>query len=197
MQKFIASLGLMMVSLIAYGQFKPHLNQIEKNQGAPHQIEDIQLKAYSPAIPVVSRPFSGMTANYRTLPTPVSPQLSGQAVKMYYGEGNVVPIAVWGTSDPTPKEGNTLSKVYRHLNEMAKYMKVTATNAAFKVTETIQGKAGNEHVRLQQYHEGIPVYGGELTVHLKEEQVDFMMGRYFPTPNLVTLTPTIAEAQAV
>lgn len=197
MQKFIASLGLMMVSLIAYGQFKPHLNQIEKNQGAPHRVEDIQIKAFTPAVPVAIRPFSGMTANFRTLPTPTSPELQAAAVKMYYGEGNVVPIAVWGTNDLTPKEGNTLSKVYRHLSGMEKYMKVTQTNAAFKVKETILGKSGSEHVKLEQYHQGIPVYGGELTIHLKEDQVDFMMGKYFPTPSLVTLTPTIAEMQAV
>lgn len=198
MLKYITSLGLVLLGTSLLAQFKPHLNQIEKNQGTPHQIEEMQIRLLQPAVPVVTRPFSHLSAGFHSIPPPVPTQPQA-AVKLYYGPGNSLPVAIWRTSDPSPNEGTPKSKIYRHLVALEKYMKVEDAVSSFQITSSRQGRDGQMHYRLQQYHHGIKVYGGELSVHFKEGQVDYTMGRYFPTPQLPSLTPDISmeEAQAI
>lgn len=196
MLKFITSLGFVLLSSCLLGQFKPHLNQIEKNQGAPHQIEDMRIKPLQPAIPVVTRPFGHLSSSFQSI-APGVPDRNQAPVKLYYGEGNTLPIAIWGTSDLSPKEGTAKSKIYRHLSALEKYMKVEGAAESFKIVSSTEGRDGEMHYRLQQFHQGIKVYGGELSIHFKEGQVDYTMGRYFPAPQLSSLQPEIEEEEAV
>lgn len=196
MLKFFTSLGLVLFSTILLGQFKPHLNQIEKNPGAPHQLEGFRLNPLYPAVPVITRPFENLTPNYRSIPAPV-PNRNGSMVKLYYGAGNTLPIAIYGTADENPKEGTDKDKIYRHLSAMEKYMQIEDAESTFRIVSSQQGQGQQTHFRLQQYHQGVKVYGGELTIHLKNGQVDYTMGRYYPAPELPSLEPTIAEEEAV
>ncbi|MEZ5039679.1 MAG: M4 family metallopeptidase [Saprospiraceae bacterium] len=197
MQKFTILLGLMMATVLGFGQFKPHLSQFEKNQGPPHQLGDFQVRPLQPAIPVVTRPFGGITANFQSLPMPLKPEKQAAGVKLQYAEHSSGPIAIWGTADPTPLEGTSINKVYRHLHAMEKYMQIKDANATFKVIQTSTDEAAYEYLRLQQYFAGVKVYGGEIAVQLKDGQVDFTMGRYFPTPLISSVVPTISENQAI
>lgn len=196
MLKYFTSLGLVLFSTALLGQFKPHLNQIEKNPGAPHRIEDIQLQPLHPSVPVVTRPFGNLTTQFRSI-APSVPRLSQEPVKLYYGAGNTRPIAIYGTADATPKEGTAISKIYRHLASLEKYMKVRDVELTFKPITEGRGRDQHLYYRLQQYHHGIKVHGGELTVHFKDDQVDYTMGRYYPTPEVPSLEPVILEEQAV
>lgn len=195
MLKYLTSLGLVLLSTALLAQFKPHLNQIEKNPGAPHQIDEMRIRPLQ-SVPVVSRPFDHLQANFRSIAPPI-PNESQARLKLYYGAGNSLPIAMWGTADPTPKEGTIKSKIYRHLTTLEKYMKVENAETSFQLVSSREGRDGQLHCRLQQYHHGVKVYGGELSIHFKEGQVAYTMGRYFPTPELPTLEPAIsAEAAA-
>ncbi|MBX2874164.1 MAG: M4 family metallopeptidase [Saprospiraceae bacterium] len=195
MLKFVTSLGLVLLSTVLLGQFKPHLNQIEKNPGAPHQIEDMRIRPLQPAVPVITRPFGNLTTEYRAI-APAVPGLSQAPVKLYYGEGNTRPIAIYGTADARPKEGTAQSKIFRHLSSLEKYMNIEDAAATFKIVSSATGRDGEQHFRLQQYHQGVKVYGGELTVHFKGDLVDYTMGRYFPAPQLASLVPVIEAEEA-
>ncbi len=196
MLKFFTSLGLVLFSTVLLGQFKPHLNQIERNPGASHQLEGFKLNPLHPAVPVIPRPFGNLTPEFHPIPAPV-PSRNGAMVKLYYGEGNTLPIAMYGTADEDPKAGTDKDKIYRHLSAMEKYMQVEDARNAFRIVSSQEGVNQQTHYRLQQYHHGIKVYGGELTIHLKDGQIDYTMGRYFPTPSLSDLQPNIPEEQAV
>ncbi|MFB6364809.1 M4 family metallopeptidase [Paenibacillus elgii] len=69
------------------------------------------------------------------------------------------------------------------------------------VEQTTDAKTGTTHYRLQQYVEGVPVYGGVQTVHInKEGQVTSLIGSVLPEQQQQVprgLTSQISEAEAI
>jgi bacillolysin len=63
----------------------------------------------------------------------------------------------------------------------------------------VQGidEVGLEHVRLQQLHRGIPVTGGELTVHLRGAYVTAVNAKTLSDLDMVDTTPTVTSQQAL
>lgn len=57
-------------------------------------------------------------------------------------------------------------------------------------------KDGYEHLYLQQMHQGLKVYGGEMIVHLKGNAVQSVSSRHFPTPDFNEVAPKISDATA-
>lgn len=55
---------------------------------------------------------------------------------------------------------------------------------------------GIEHVHFQQVHNGVPVTGGELTVHVRGDTVVAVNAKTLATIEKVNTTPTLAPAQA-
>lgn len=77
---------------------------------------------------------------------------------------------------------------------------VALGGSAFGITDTAQvrpkavdgpDETGAEHVRLQQLHDGVPVTGGELIVHLKGNAVLAVNGGILPLFGTMNVTPTI------
>lgn len=56
---------------------------------------------------------------------------------------------------------------------------------------------GNAHVRLEQTFNGLPVWGSELICHTQGGAFTRMNGRYFPTPELATITPAMDAEAAI
>jgi Zn-dependent metalloprotease len=57
---------------------------------------------------------------------------------------------------------------------------------------------GLKHVRFQQIHREIPVWGRELNVHLdQQDRVYLVQGRYVPTPQHVDTQPSISVQRAI
>jgi bacillolysin len=68
----------------------------------------------------------------------------------------------------------------------------------FVVRFVQQDELGQTHVRFQQVWNNIPVYGGELVVHINaNNQPNRMNGRYFDTPSLNTAVPAWSAEQAL
>lgn len=66
------------------------------------------------------------------------------------------------------------------------------------VAKTAQSdEQGNQHVRLEQVFNGLPVWGGEVICHTNKGAFERMNGRYFPTPQLTSLVPTVSADQAI
>jgi bacillolysin/thermolysin len=58
-------------------------------------------------------------------------------------------------------------------------------------------KAGNIHLRFDQYYEGIPVWGAELLLHYdKDGFIKLINGRWEPTPQ-VDIIPSISQDEAL
>lgn len=67
-------------------------------------------------------------------------------------------------------------------------------NSSLKLLGIDQDKLGFKHFKYQQMHQGLPVFGQQLIVHAKDENVTSVGGR--TTPNIPNLTPKIESADA-
>ncbi len=55
---------------------------------------------------------------------------------------------------------------------------------------------GIQHLRYDQYHQGIPVFGGQIIYHTRNGGVESINGEYWDIPNLNT-TPDITRREAI
>lgn len=67
----------------------------------------------------------------------------------------------------------------------------------FRASQTSTDEQGNLHVRLEQVFQGVPVFGGEVVAHTQKGAFNMANGRYFPTPQLASVTPALVADQAV
>lgn len=67
----------------------------------------------------------------------------------------------------------------------------------FLPNEATTDEQGNLHVRLSQVFQGVEVYGGEVVAHTKKGSFEMLNGRYYPTPSLTSVEPTIHSADAM
>lgn len=58
-------------------------------------------------------------------------------------------------------------------------------------------KEGFAHMRLQQTHLGVPVYGGEVTLHFTPTAEIIMTGRHQASPALTDVTPDVTVENAI
>lgn len=78
--------------------------------------------------------------------------------------------------------------MFRLDNPRAELESVTAS------TDTL----GMHHVRLQQVFDGIPVWGGEISVHFDAKgEIYLVQGHYIPTPKGVDLAHRITASRAI
>src|SRR6266508_2796075 len=83
---------------------------------------------------------------------------------------------------------------------------LTDYGAAFGITDPSQlrtigasyaDEAGTEHVRLQQIHDGIPVTGAEVIIHLKGASVTAVSAKTLPVPDSDSLRPVVPVEEAL
>lgn len=95
------------------------------------------------------------------------------------------PLYLSGTNDTTSL--NTLSaeeKLWAFLKSHQDTLQLNETDlsASFKITSTNVDSDGIEHLRIQQFVNGIPVYGGDQTFHLdKSGQITSFFGAVLPS----------------
>jgi Zn-dependent metalloprotease len=65
-----------------------------------------------------------------------------------------------------------------------------------RLQKTITGSNGYEHLKYQQFHQGVLVEGSAYTLHLKNGKVKSASGYYLPLINL-NVEPSISEKEAL
>lgn len=60
-----------------------------------------------------------------------------------------------------------------------------------------QDEQGNWHIRLQQVYQEVPVYGAEVVAHTQNGAFALLNGRYYPTPQLASTTPSLSAEEAI
>lgn len=99
----------------------------------------------------------------------------------------------------TPKNAkvSTQGKVFSFLASVSDELKVKDVNENFKITSITKDVKGNEHIRLQQSLKGIPVYGGELVVHTRENEIKTLNGHLANLLVEVNTNVNLSEEKAV
>lgn len=140
-------------------------------------------------------------------PLPLNPTVSalrdaaggdiGYSLAEHTGQVNYVSTA---KSRPIPLLSRPdASAETRALEFVSSYGKAFGIGAPKQLkTVKVGGKdeVGMEHVRLQQLHKGIPVTGGEMTVHLRGNGVVSVLAKTLPGLDALDVTPKITSADA-
>ncbi|MBA4853217.1 M4 family metallopeptidase [Emticicia sp. BO119] len=83
------------------------------------------------------------------------------------------------------------------LAEVKATLQIEDPNQELVIQATETDEIGMTHMQLQQKYKNIPVYGGEIWLHSKDNKIQTLNGRHFPTPKLVSVQPRLTEAKAI
>lgn len=106
-----------------------------------------------------------------------------------YQEGN-------GISIDFRSEENTIEACYAYLNNLKKAMLINEPSSEFEKLTIETDIYGGTHIKMQQYHNGVKVYGGQIILHAKNDLINRFNGTYYPSPNIKDVNPVINEIQA-
>ncbi len=162
---------------------------------------ELKLSRRTPAIPTVGPRFSEAPA-YETLPGGLALPASTSAKpgQIWQAEDKACPIAISGWAEKRTSNNTILAPVeeaYAYLNAWQSRLLIDSPGEEFVLRQKHQDALGREHLRMKQVYQGIPVFGAELIVHLSEGKADFVNGRFFPTPTLESLSPTLLPNVAI
>lgn len=76
-------------------------------------------------------------------------------------------------------------------------LQIEDPNQELVVQTTETDEIGMTHMQLQQKYKNIPIYGGEVWLHSKDNKIETLNGRSFPTPKLASIQPQLTEAKAI
>jgi bacillolysin len=87
---------------------------------------------------------------------------------------------------------------YDYLRELKPLLQLEKPDADFLVSNIQIDQVNKKHVRLQQVYKGVPVYGGEVIVHLNEfGEGEAFNGNYFLITKNITNVPQVSEQLAI
>jgi Zinc metalloprotease (elastase) len=147
-------------------------------------------------VPLAPNPF-----NESVRPTPLAPLQKLDApgtVAVTYAE-NGMPIFFEGETAASQLGAENMGAGERALAYCASLRPqgLEKPETEFTVSRSHTDEQGNEHVRLDQVFNGIPVWGAELVCHTRNGAFARMNGRYFPTPKLAATTPSLSAETAI
>ncbi len=158
-----------------------------------------QLRRYDKVVvPAVENPFGQVKANFKTLAPLQKAGIVDPTIQITKGE-NGLPIVFRGKTAASGDGTESKPLAERAIDYVASLNPVAIKEPLieFSVTKAETDEQGNQHVRLQQVYAGVPVYGAEMIAHTKKGGFEMLNGRYFPTPNLSTVTPALNAQAAI
>ncbi len=103
----------------------------------------------------------------------------------------------YGVPFNSRSEEETLQACYNYLDQIKSAMRIQNPEQEFLPEGQWEDDLGFTHVRLQQYFQGLEVFGGEILLHGSQGLINRFNGTYYPTPDVNDLTPELQEQQAV
>ncbi|MFN0037835.1 MAG: M4 family metallopeptidase [Saprospiraceae bacterium] len=154
------------------------------------------------AVPLAANPFGAATPRPKPLPMlqplQASEVLKTSEISIVRGE-NGLPILFEGKTAASGSASEHKPASERALGYCASLRPqgIVQPEAEFVLRTAQTDEQGNTHARLEQVFEGLPVWGGEVVCHTKGGAFERMNGRYFPTPQLSSLVPTLGADAAI
>ncbi|MEN3026464.1 MAG: M4 family metallopeptidase [Chlorobiota bacterium] len=91
-----------------------------------------------------------------------------------------------------------LSSVLGVLEQHRSLLKLAEPRRELELISVSTDELGMVHLRFQQVYAGIPVWGADLYVHLRQNgELVLVNGRYYPTPVGVPTQPKLSPAEAI
>ena len=151
------------------------LKDIRSVPSAPKTILESPLKNFKTSTtftkPVLNQPFIKIKKDKATgLPNWISGQMQGAAAQ---------------------RSASIETKCIAYLEAVKSPMQIENPSEEFFVQKITTDDLGQQHIRMQQQFQGLPIYGSEIIVHEKDGDIHLVNGKYFPTPQLNEIVPTI------
>ncbi|MCE2788440.1 MAG: M4 family metallopeptidase [Saprospiraceae bacterium] len=109
-----------------------------------------------------------------------------------------VPAYIQGTGTAEVAKGQPAGVLAaRYLSEAASLMRIQTPEEEWKMSETVTDELGMVHVKFSQAYRNIPIYGAEVIVHGRGDQMEFVNGHYFPSTDRVEGEVVFSAAHAV
>lgn len=88
-----------------------------------------------------------------------------------------------------------LNITYQYLTDVKNLIKINNPLEELQLQEKTSSENGMKHLKFHHYYRGIRIYASELWVHLNDNVVQGINGRYYPTPSIET-NPTLTTENA-
>lgn len=187
---------LLAVSTQGQNKMKLHLDKIAKSE-TPFSLQDMQplppLRAAAPALPPSIFDYS--LRDFKSLGSLVKPT-STPSFLVKTDPKSGAPIFIHGSLQGLGSE-KLEEQAFEYLTAVQNILHIDDASAEFSIVKKQTDASGTVHLRVQQMHRGIPVYGAELMLHATDGQINVLNGRAFPTPNLTSVEPKVTQAAAV
>ncbi len=85
---------------------------------------------------------------------------------------------------------------FEFMKEVKQAMRISHPEQEFQTIQMWSDDIGFDHIKMQQYFQGVKVYGGQVILHGKSGMISTMNGTYFPTPT-INLTPSVSNNAAI
>jgi bacillolysin len=141
--------------------------------------------------------FDQFRFDFKTLPPLQKPIRAAKGLTVKRDGNNGLPIWIKGTPETIASGPRTIANISQeYLTAMKEMLQIKNPATEFTIKSASTDADGQQHIRLQQWYEGLKVFGSEIILHTKENAVQLFNGRYYPTPDLDNVTPLLSEQAA-
>lgn len=146
--------------------------------------------------PAESRLTGAAPARFRPLAAPALPTSPLHNLNITIDPATGLPYWITGEVQGLTPSNDPAVAGRQYWAALQSTLKVADAANAFQLLSAETDEQGITHTRWQQYHLGVPVYGAEVRLHLRQGKVYLFNGRYFPTPSLSSIAAQVSAAQA-
>jgi len=192
MKNSITLLLLTFLALPVFGQFKmtppPEMER-------PAVIDKSAVQINTDRINPVPDSNTTAGAPYATLPQ-IS-LIKAENLEIYRDTKTDQPIWIKGIPENMDRtKSSPKEKAFAYLAAVQQLINIAQPESEFNLTNVRTDQQGQLHIRLQQTFEGIRIYGSEIMLHTKANDIQLFNGRYFPTPQLDIRQRNVSQTQA-
>ena len=132
----------------------------------------------------------------------VKPSLGQPRTKVTYsGETGLPSFIISSRVNAGARAGlikDTRTSTHDYLRELSPVLQLEKAESEFSIVRVTNNQSNKTTVRLEQVFKGVPVYGGEVIVHLNEfGEGESFNGKYFKIGDDLDPKPAIAEQMAI
>ncbi|MBK7937764.1 MAG: M4 family metallopeptidase [Lewinellaceae bacterium] len=149
----------------------------------------------TPAVPPAENPFGLPSVKRQPLPAFLPAAATAPQVRITRGE-NGLPIWFEGKTEASAITGDVKAGALNYIASLQP-AGIAEPLTEFAARSVQTDEQANTHVRFDQIYLGVPVYGGEVIAHTRQGEFERLNGRYFPTPQLASVTPAIDAGRAI
>ena len=191
MKHIITTLVIVCFSMQAFAQFKT----IDNNTNRERRNSELSpVTHFLSADKTVAKPLrSTPISKFTTLP---ALQRQHPGLQIISDKGNGLPIFIKGELENLNANKSIDAQCFDFLNEVKANMQIKSPMDEFQIINNEQDELGMQHIKMQQFYKGIEVYGSQVILHKTNQKVDLLNGRYYPTPKIENVEPTLSATTA-